>query len=275
MQIPTLKRNSKLNASRIPLGGQGGLICIIILTCLTLSSKAQISKSTESVQQLWFGYFNQTRLTDKWGLWTDLHLRTREDFTNKFSQSIVRLGLTYYVNDATKLTAGYAYVSIYPADAHKKITQPEHRPWQQIQWHTKYGKKRMMQWFRLEERYRRKIINDSTLGKGNNFNYRVRYNIWYDIPFSKAGIVPNGLSFVVNDEVHINFGKEIINNYFDQNRFFAGLKYQTGEQANLQLGYMNLFQQLPAGNKYRSLHTIRLFYFQNLDVRRNSNQKKS
>jgi hypothetical protein len=28
---------------------------------------------------------------------------------------------------------------------------------------------------------------------------------------------------------------------------------------------MNLFQQLPAGNKFRNMHAIRLFYFQNLD----------
>ena len=80
----------------------------------------------------------------------------------------------------------------------------------------------------------------------------MRYNIWYDIPLSKKGIVPKSLSFVVNDEVHINFGKEIVYNYFDQNRFFVGLKYQFTDHSNLQVGYMNLFQQLSAGNKYRT-----------------------
>ncbi|MBC7889281.1 MAG: DUF2490 domain-containing protein [Ferruginibacter sp.] len=242
---------------------------------LALSTKAQSAKSTEDINQVWLGYFNQARLSNKWGIWADLHLRTKEEFVNNFSQSIVRLGLTYYVNDVTKLTAGYAYISIYPADAHKKITQPEHRPWQQIQWHTKYGKKRMMQWFRLEERYRRKILNDSTLADGNNFNFKIRYNFWYDVPFSKKGIVPNSLSLVVNDEVHINFGKQIVNNYFDQNRFFLGFKYQADEHSNIQVGYMNLFQQLAAGNRYRNLHTVRVFYFQNLDLRRKAGQKKT
>jgi len=249
------------------------LSCIII-SFLTTSTKAQTIKSKERLNQLWFGYFNQTRLSDKWGLWTDLHLRTKENFVDNFSQSILRLGLTYYVTDATKLTAGYGYVSIYPADAHKKVTQPEHRPWQQIQWHTKYGKKRMMQWFRLEERFRRKILNDSTLADGNNFNFRLRYNIWYDIPLSSKGIVPNTLSFVVNDEVHVNFGKEIVNNYFDQNRFFAGFKYQFSEHSNLQVGYMNLFQQLSASGKYRNINAIRFFYFQNLDLRKKKMEQK-
>ena len=54
--------------------------------------------------------------------------------------------------------------------------------------------------------------------------------------WAKKGIVPHSFSFVVNDEVHINFGKEIVNNYFDQNRFFVGLKYQLNERLICSLG---------------------------------------
>ena len=72
------------------------------------------TKTTENIEQVWLGYFTQTRFTDKWGAWVDLHLRTEEDFINKFSQSIVRLGLTYYLTDVSKLIIGYAYVSLYP-----------------------------------------------------------------------------------------------------------------------------------------------------------------
>lgn len=125
-----------------------------------------------------------------------------------------------------------------------------------------------MQWLRLEERYRHKVKNNDELADGYNFNYRLRYNFWYDVPLSKKGIVPGALSFVFNDEVHVNFGKQIVNNYFDQNRFFVGLKYQTAEHSNLQVGYMNLFQQLAAGNRYRNINAIRVFYFQNFDWRK-------
>ena len=244
------------------------ILCFVIMINSVAFAYCQNVKSIESLQQLWFGYSNQTRFSNKWGMWLDLHLRTKEDFVNDLSQSIVRLGLTYYVNDATKLTAGYAWVNHFPGDNHKKISQTEHRPWQQIQWHTKYGKKRMMQWIRLEEKFRHKILNDSTLAGGYNFNYKIRYNLWYDVPLSKKGIVPGALSFIFNDEIHINFGKQIVNNYFDQNRFFVGLKYQTNEHDNLQAGYMNLFQQLSDGNKYKNIHAIRFFYFHNLDLRK-------
>lgn len=227
-------------------------------------------KQTEHVQQVWLGYLNQTRFSSKWGGWADLHLRTKEDYFTNFSQSIIRLGLTYYLTDDAKLTAGYAYVSHYPADNHKGITQPEHRPWQQVQWHTKYNKLRLMQWFRLEERYRRKIKDDNTLADGYSFNFRLRFNFFSQIPLSKKRFQPGTLSFVLNDEVHINFGKQIVNNYFDQNRFFLGFNYHVNKHDNLQFGYMNVFQQLAAGNRYRSNSAPRIFYFHNLDLRNNA-----
>ncbi len=226
------------------------------------------TKETGSVQQLWLGYFNQTRFSNRLGLWADIHLRTKEDFITDVSQGIVRVGLTYYVTDDAKVTMGYAFVNHFPADNHKNISQPEHRAWQQIQWHNRYPKLRVMQWFRIEERWRRKILNDDELAEGYNFNFRFRYNFFSQFPLSKKRFQPHTFSFVVNDEVHVNAGKQIVNNYFDQNRFFVGFNFHINKHDNLQFGYMNLFQQLPAGNQYRSNHAARIFYFHNLDLRK-------
>ncbi len=237
-----------------------------ILVLFSFISTYSQTKSTTDIQQMWFGFFNQTRVANKFGFWFDGHLRTKEDFANNFSTLIIRPGLTYYVNDNSKLTAGYAYVEHYPAEGHTKISQTEHRLWQQYQWHTKYAKTRMMQWLRLEERYRRKIANDSTLAEGYNFTYRLRYNLFWEIPFTQKPT--HKFSLVVNDEIHINFGEQVVYNYFDQNRFFLGLKLNVNRHDNVQLGYMNMFQQLASGNKFRNNHVVRLFYFQNLDLRR-------
>lgn len=243
-------------------------ICLCLFCLFTgVQMYAQSAKQTTNTQQIWLAYFNQSRLSNKLGLWTDLQLRTKENFATNFSQSILRLGLMYYLNDNTKLTAGYAFVNHFPADNHKNISAPEHRPWQQIQWHTRYGNLRTMQWIRLEERFRRKVANDDNLAEGYNFNYRVRYNFLLTVPLSKSGIAKGKWSYILNDELHINFGKEIINNYFDQNRFFTGFAFHTNAHDNLQIGYMNLFQQLAAGNRYRSIHAARIFYFHNIDFR--------
>jgi hypothetical protein len=251
----------KINLSNLPG-------CLFFLFLFPFKEMNAQTKQTDNINQIWTGYFNQTRFTNKLGMWSDVHLRTKEKFTTNFSTGIIRLGLTYYINDAAKLTLGYAFINQFPADAHKKISQPEHRPWQQLQWHTKYGKNRMMQWFRLEQRYRRRIINDSTLANTSSFNWKLRYNFWYEMPLSKKGIVPKAWSLIANDELHINFGKQIVNNYFDQNRFFLGLKYQFNPQNNLQFGYSNVFVQTAAGNKYRNINVARVFFFQNLDLRK-------
>lgn len=246
-------------------------VFLFLFIAIAMAGHAQ-TKITTSDNQVWLGYLNQTRLSNKWGIWADFHLRTKENFVDNFSQSIARVGLTYYLNDDTKLTAGYAYVTNYPAEGHTNVSQPEHRPWQQIQWHNRYPKVRLMQWFRLEEKFRRKILNNDELADGYNFNWKLRYNFFAQFPLSKKKFQPNTLSFVVNNEVHVNFGKKIVYNYFDQNRFFLGFAYHVNKHDNLQFGYMNLFQQLPAGNKYKSNNVARVFYFHNLDLRKNKNK---
>jgi hypothetical protein len=148
------------------------------------------------------------------------------------------------------------------------VAQPEHRPWQQLQWHTRYAQLRTMQWLRLEERYRKNILNDSTLGNGYQFNFRLRYNFLLQVPLTTGTVGAGDFSFIVNDEIHINFGRQVLYNTFDQNRFFLGFAYHLNANDNLQFGYMNQYQQLSSGSRYRSVHAARIFYFHNLDLRK-------
>jgi Protein of unknown function (DUF2490) len=243
------------------------IAALVIVNMVSDTLQAQ-TKQTEHVEQIWAGYFNQTRFSNKWGGWLDVQLRTKDDFVKDLSLSLNRIGLTYYLNYDTKLTAGYAFVNFFPGDNHKDISQPEHRPWQQVQWHTKYPKLRLMQWVRLDERFRRKIANDSTLASGYSFNWKLRYNFFMGIPLNKKPFAPKTFSAVINNEVHVNFGKQIVYNYFDQNRFFLGFAYHTNATDNLQFGYMNVFSQMASGNRYRSINSFRVFYFHNVDLRK-------
>jgi long-subunit fatty acid transport protein len=226
------------------------------------------TKEFETEEQTWFGYFNQTRFTDKSGMWVDLHLRLTGNFFDQPVVTIARAGYTYYVNDHVKLTAGYAYATRYSTTNGPNI--PEHRPWQQIQWVEKKSWFTMMQWVRLDERFRQKV-SAGELIDDYSFNYRIRYNMAFTIPLKGKQVVAKTPFLFANNEVMINFGKEIVYNYFDQNRAFVGLGYQFTSHLNAQLGYMYVFQQLPAGNEYLKIHAIRLFVFHNLDLRKKDN----
>jgi hypothetical protein len=238
-------------------------IGILLLMSGFCDSFAQ--KTFETREQAWVGYFNQTRLSKRSGLWVDAHLRLNDHFVQEKSLALIRLGYLYYASDHTRLAFGYAYARHYP---HVSTAPdfPEHRPWQQVQWMDKRSWFNLMQWVRLEERFRQKA-DGAELISDYAFNFRARYNIALTIPVTRKEVQPKTPFIFVSNEVFVNFGKEITYNYFDQNRLFAGIGYQFTPHLNAHAGYMYVFQQLPAGNQYVEIHAIRFFVFHNLDFR--------
>lgn len=237
-----------------------------LLMLASFATRAQL-KITNHEQQSWVAYLNQTRLSKHWGLWFDGHLRTRRDHFTNFSTSILRLGLTYYVTDQGRFTAGYAHVNHFPAAGHPNNSRTEHRPWQQFLWLSNYSNLRLSQYIRLEERFRQKISNN-TLVDGYDYTSRVRYTIVATLPLSKRKFKPGGWCLVANEELHINLGNKNVYNTFDQNRFFLGIQYAFTGTTALQLGYLHHYTQLSAGNVYQANHVVRINFIQNLDLRR-------
>lgn len=257
---PTTSNRAGARARQWALGSS------LLLSSLLGTAPALAQKQFVQERQTWLGVFNQTRFSDRWGLWAEGHLRLHDQFVGELFQAVGRVGATYYLTDEVRLTGGYAYAHLYP-DGARTVGQPEHRPWQQVQWFTRFPKARLMQWVRLEERFRQRVINNEELSGSFDFNYRTRFNTALFLPLTSKAFEPGGVQVLFNDEVMVNFGEQIRYNYFDQNRLFAGVVYQVSKHAQLQAGYMHLFQQLPAGDTYRNQHTIRVFYFHNLDLR--------
>ena len=242
--------------------------CLMLTCSVSLSTVVAQSKSIEHIDQLWTGYLNQTRLNQKWGIWFDGHIRTKEDIFHGSSQAILRPGIMYYLNDDVKLTAGYAFINHFPGDNHKNISMPEHRPWVQLQWHNKYPSLKLMQWVRIEERFRHKVLNNDKLADGYNSNFRMRVNLLLQYSLSKKKFAPGTFSLATGSELMVNLGKKIVYNTFDQNRFFLGFHYHVNKHDYLQFGYINIFQQLSSGNQFKSINTARIFYFHNIDLRK-------
>ncbi|HEY0655510.1 MAG TPA: DUF2490 domain-containing protein, partial [Chryseosolibacter sp.] len=77
------------------------LVTILALPCVTLAQAP--GKHIEDREQLWLGYFNQTRLSNKFGLWADIHYRRTENFTDRSFQFLVRPAITYFVKDNLRI----------------------------------------------------------------------------------------------------------------------------------------------------------------------------
>jgi hypothetical protein len=239
-----------------------GFFSLVYLIGFAQNNQKQIIND----EKLFIGIFNQTRYTKRIGTWLDIHHRTTDNYVNRPLQSMGRLGLTFYFTDHFRLMAGYCFAYNFPAKGFH-ANRIEHRPWQQLYFKQEYHHIQTIQLLRLEQRYNQEVVNDNAT---NNFIYtsRIRYAFFVLIPFTKSGIVPKKLFGVINDEVFLNFGKNIKYNTFDQNRFFCGLGYQISKSSSVHFGYMNIFQQLASGNVYSKSDCLRLFVFSNLDFRK-------
>ena len=216
-------------------------------------------------EQLWLSYFNQTRFSKHWGMWTDVHYRMTDNFVERPFQFLFRPAVTYFFKDNLRLNVGYALATHFPAKG-MNTTRLEHRVWQQIWWNQKYPGLTTLQWLRLEQRFNEKVVADQKLD-GYNYTFRVRYNFSFFVPLKGKEMAPRTPFAAIINEIFLNFGDKVVYNTFDQNRFFAGFGYQFTSHLNAQLGYMNVYQQEASGNSYFSTHAIRLFVFHSLDLR--------
>jgi len=254
---------------------KSGMACLWVLMAVViifppLKSAAQ-KKQVIPATQTWFGIYEQARFSNRWGAALDIQLRTKDHFLTGLSQGAIRGSAVYYMNEGLRFSAGYAFFNYFPGDNHAHISQPEHRLWQQVQWIDNNRKYRLIHVVRLEERFRRNILNDYTLAHGNMFNYRARYQLAAYVPFGHQHFSPGSLTWFISDEILINFGKEIRTNYFDQNRFSTGLQYHLTSQKSVQFAYLNVYQQTSAKRVFRKTDVIRLSFFHNTDFRKPRN----
>lgn len=241
---------------------------VALIFCLMAAASVAAQKRIGTSEQTWLGYIQQVRLSQRWGLTADVHFRTADNWLKGRNLSLGRIGAIYYLSSNTQLTAGYAHFHYYPAEQHPLGARPEQRLWQQVAWGHEKARLKLQQRFRIEQRWRKHIEANREIGDDYDFNWRTRMQLQLLYAISKKGAAPGTISLMLADEIMLNWGKEIRNNTFDQNRFVAGVQLQLGKNSLLQAGYMYVFQQQPSGNDYRRLHVARLFYTHILDLRK-------
>ncbi len=109
----------------------------------------------------------------------------------------------------------------------------------------------------MEERF---IHNSNTkdLTSGYRFNFRGRYQLQLSYVLIDRPDAAGTLSAKVSDEIMFNFGHNIVYNSFDQNRIYAGLNYGISKSIQVELGYLNWFQERSSGNQYYDRDIVRI-----------------
>ena len=205
----------------------------------------------------WAMYFGNHKTSDKWGLHLEGQWRRAEGGLT-WQQLLLRPGVNYYLNDNVTLTLGYAYIRSYPYGDFPTSAAafPEHRVWQQLLIRHKTGRVNFQQRYRTEQRW---ISTGAAWRTQDRFRYMVRG----DIPLKGRW------SLGLYNELWVNYGRNLSPNFFDQNRAYAALGYNTGTKlGRLEFGYMNQTLAQRNGRVLEYNHTLQLALFSTAPFRK-------
>jgi hypothetical protein len=249
-----------------------GAWALLIAFCVLVPGlvHAQQDKEVREHYQFWWSLNTTMRVTDRLGAVADVHIR-RTDFMAEPSFYLVRAGFQYWVNEPFTVTAGYAHMWQAPAEPEWSTWTQEDRIYEQLQYVSTIGRVSLLGRLRNEQRWKDTVVDDLLTGE-RQFSDRVRCLISATVPVSRNPSVP---SLVFSDEILVQFGEAIVNNTFDQNRLFFGIKKRLKPSLSFDLGYMMVYQQKASGYQYDLNHTFRWFFYYTADFRKSRNQPSS
>ncbi len=241
---------------------------IIALAAFLISNN--LSAQTASQFNSWWMYFGNHRLTEKLGLHTEYQFR-RSDFASHWQQSLMRVGLDYYLPNKSMVTGGYGWIVSFPyGEQPIAVKFTEHRIWEQFIMQNNLGRFYFHHRYRLEQRFLQNATLDSEGQKvtdGFRFRQRARYRFQVSVPLTKKTMEDNTLFFAAYDEVFLGFGKGIQKNVLDQNRLYFALGWRFNKDVSVQLGYLNHRVIKPDGVRMESNHTLQTSLAYSLDFR--------
>lgn len=223
-------------------------------------SKAQ--SRTERANMLWAGNYNTVHFNKNWSLINDAQLRTR-NWTQQWSQLLIRSGLSYNFDDHFSVTAGLAFFKNAQYTENKLFLKNEWRPWQEFLYQLKFNKINFSQRLRTEQRFLQQLSNNE---KSERYQYifRLRYRFDWQFPLHE-----NKINLQIGNEVMVNPGYIKSTYFFDQNRTFAGLNFKLHSNKILQCQYLKIFQWHSNTFVLEDQNVIRVNFIQQFNFRKN------
>ncbi|MBT9391896.1 DUF2490 domain-containing protein [Hymenobacter sp. NST-14] len=203
---------------------------------------APSSAARPSQTNTWLMFLSDVRLSARWGLHAEAQvLRTHTSALGL--QNVLRAGANYYATDHLLLTGGYAFSQSFPDAGYPVPIGPEHRLYQQVQFHDTGSRVQVQHRYRLEQRW---VQLQPTAP--HVFLNRMRYQLRLTMPLIGKEMAP-GIPFVtVSDEVFLGFGRRETAGLIKQNRAYAALGYQLSKATGIEIGYLNQLVQSPREN---------------------------
>ncbi|SDG50872.1 DUF2490 domain-containing protein [Psychroflexus sediminis] len=225
------------------------LIWLVVLLTALCSKDALAQKNVETQELLWTRFFLEAKLSENYLIHQELEERTYW-FPWRQHQFLSRTHLRRELGKGWNVGLGFTYfLQALPNDPEitDYTSRTELRPQLEIAYKQKLSEKihvyhRYWSEFRFFEK------------SGHAFEYRnnrTRYKL--ELRFS---LTPE-LTLKAFDEIHINLGKKIVQNVFNQNRYGGSIQYMLKDNFGFELGYFNWFQQRKSGVDFYNRHIVR------------------
>ncbi|UAY56992.1 DUF2490 domain-containing protein [Arachidicoccus terrestris] len=240
----------------------------IALGMTGFASPALSQKQVTRQSLYWIRYYGKYKLSDNWGL--NLEIEDRHFFKNNRQSNwfLPRVAVERKLGKGWAAGAGFSYyLASNPADPAMEtaVTVPELRPHQYLSASQSLGNLAVSHRFQFEERW----IHNSTSTKltaGYHFQGRARYRFQLKYPLIKQNTAAGTLNAIAFDEILLNLGHNIVANTFDQNRIYFGLNYGISKAFQVELGYLDWFQERSSGNQYYHRDIARLTIYHDLKL---------
>lgn len=236
----------------------GSFLLILSTLFVSNSVSAQTTREVNHQSQSWFSVNTVGQLSNRWSLLADVHIR-RTNFLAKSNFEFLRTGVQYGFDKNFSVALGYVHMWLHPSNPGWKTICNETWIYQQALLVSKYRNVGIVHRLRNEQRWQQKISGDKYTGQ-HRFSDRVCYLLSLNIPVFKNPKLP---TFNISDEILIQAGKEVVNNTFDQNRFFVGIRQKVTKNLSFDTGYMIVYQQRASGYQFDYNNTYRLFVYYN------------
>lgn len=243
---------------------------VFILSVCILPTKGQAQKQVTHQSQYWLRYCGSYCLSEKWAAGLDIENRRFFKNNRQANWVLPRISVTRILGADWDIGLGFAYyTSAIPVEPSEPVvvTVPELRPHQEVNYAQKIQNLSIKHRFRMEERWTRNS-DGHALTDGYSFKGRFRYQLQLQYFLIKKATPKGTLNIKAADEIMLNIGHAIVQNTFDQNRAYIGLNYGLSQNIQIELGYLNAFQQRSTGTEYDQRDIARLAIFHTISFRK-------
>lgn len=212
----------------------------------TLPGHSQTLRLPDYNTLAWFAYAGDYTVAAKWKLHAEYQFR-RVNWVGTPQQHLSRGSVIRTLSDRVEVSAGYAHLITYRYGKYPTVAdrpEPSNRIYEDISLSDQLGRLHLTHRIRLEQRWLSTRADDGR-GPVNDWTFqnRIRYQLAGQFPL-QGPTLDNGEWYLnAFAELFINFGRNVGDNVFNQNRLSGGVGYQLTKKAKLELNYLNQITQ--------------------------------